>query len=53
MVCIPHFISFTEDLWLTFNLGSTLASTGDNGKVHMWRESVGGNYTEFAETGPA
>lgn len=33
--------------------GSALASTGDNGKVHLWRESLGGKYIEFAETEPA
>lgn len=33
--------------------GSTLASTGDNGKVHLWRENFNGDYIEFAETEPA
>lgn len=32
--------------------GSTLASTGDNGKVHLWKESIDGNYVEYAEMGP-
>lgn len=38
---------------LTSYPGSTLASTGDNGKVHLWRESLGGKYIEFAQTEPA
>ena len=33
--------------------GSALASTGDNGKVHLWRESLSGEWIEFAETEPA
>ena len=33
--------------------GSALASTGDNGIVHLWRESIDGSYIEFAETEPA
>lgn len=33
-------------------LGSALASTGDNGKVHLWRESLNGGYIEFADTEP-
>ncbi|CAD6584972.1 MAG: epoxide hydrolase, soluble (sEH) [Alectoria sarmentosa] len=30
--------------------GSALASTGDNGKVHLWKQSLSGDYIEFAET---
>lgn len=35
---------------LTSYAGSALASTGDNGKVHLWKQSLNGNYVEFAET---
>ena len=34
-------------------VGSALASTGDNGKVYLWRESLSGEWIEFAETEPA
>lgn len=27
-------------------------SSGDNGKVQLWKEDVNGNYIEFAETEP-
>lgn len=50
MVCIPSLISFANGLWLISYPGSTLASTGDSGKVYMWRENIGGNFVEFAET---
>jgi len=33
--------------------GSTLASTSDNGQVHLWRQSLDGHYIEFSETGPS
>lgn len=42
-----------ESISLTLYIGSALASTGDNGKVHLWRESLSGKYLEFAETEPA
>lgn len=35
---------------LTSYVGSALASTGDNGKVHLWKQSLSGDYAEFAET---
>ena len=38
---------------MNHSVGSALASTGDNGKVHLWREDLSGNYIEFAETEPA
>ncbi len=41
-----------ESYGLRCFIGSALASTGDNGKVHLWRESLNGNYIEFAETEP-
>ena len=36
---------------LTPYVGGALASTGDDGKVHMWKRSLSGTYSEFAETG--
>ncbi|KAL8828057.1 MAG: hypothetical protein Q9191_002812 [Dirinaria sp. TL-2023a] len=33
--------------------GSTLVSTGDSGKVHLWRQNIKGDFVEFAETGPS
>lgn len=38
-------------LYLTY-VGSALASTGDNGKVHLWKHSLNGDYIEFADTEP-
>ena len=32
--------------------GSLLASTGDSGKLHLWKEDINGNYIEFAEMDP-
>lgn len=32
--------------------GSALASTGDDGKVHLWKQSLSGDYVDFAETEP-
>lgn len=38
--------------FLTMYIGSALASTGDNGKVHLWKQSLSGDYVEFSETEP-
>ena len=35
---------------LIITVGSALASTGDNGKIHLWKESLSGEYVEFADT---
>lgn len=32
--------------------GSALASTGDTGKLHLWKQNLAGQFIEFAETGP-
>ncbi|KAL8963583.1 MAG: hypothetical protein Q9193_000176 [Seirophora villosa] len=32
--------------------GSTIASTGDSGKLHLWKQDLKGDFIEFAETGP-
>ncbi|KAL6717163.1 hypothetical protein ACLMJK_005078 [Lecanora helva] len=32
--------------------GSALVSTGDSGKVHLWKEDIDGEFIEYAETGP-
>lgn len=34
-------------------LGNAVASTGDNGKVHLWKQNLSGGFIEFAETGPS
>ncbi|KAL8709295.1 MAG: hypothetical protein Q9220_005888 [cf. Caloplaca sp. 1 TL-2023] len=31
--------------------GSALASTGDNGRLYLWKRNVKGEYIEFADTG--
>ena len=46
----PTFCVRTESYNAKDCTGSALASTGDSGKVHLWRETVLGNYVEFAET---
>ncbi|KAI4287325.1 MAG: hypothetical protein L6R35_003420 [Caloplaca aegaea] len=33
--------------------GSTIASTGDSGKLRLWKQDLKGDFIEFAETGPA
>ncbi|KAI4159916.1 MAG: hypothetical protein L6R39_000292 [Caloplaca ligustica] len=33
--------------------GSAIVSTGDNGKLHLWKQDLKGDFIEFAETGPA
>ena len=33
--------------------GNALASTGDSGNVHLWKQNLGGEFIEFAETGPS
>ena len=37
---------------LSSSAGSALASTGDNGKVHLWKQGLNGDYVEFAEVEP-
>lgn len=32
--------------------GSALASTGDTGKLYLWKQNLAGQFIEFAETGP-
>lgn len=32
------------------SLGSALASTGDNGKLHLWKQNLDGEFIEFAQT---
>lgn len=34
-----------------FALGSVLASTGDSGKLHLWKQDLSMRFVEFAETG--
>lgn len=49
--CPPHYPSnFMLTSYLV--LGSALASTGDNGKVHIWKKGLEGQYYEFSETAP-
>ncbi|KAI4090888.1 MAG: hypothetical protein LQ339_008247 [Xanthoria mediterranea] len=39
------------DLTLTYgSLGSTIASTGDCGKLQLWKQNLDGHFVEFAET---
>ena len=33
--------------------GNALVSTGDSGKVHLWKQHLNGDFIEFAETGPS
>ena len=33
--------------------GNALASTGDSGNVHLWKQNVRGEFIEFSETGPS
>lgn len=33
-------------------IGSTLASTGDSGKLHLWKQNLAGKFIEFCEAGP-
>lgn len=32
-------------------VGSAIASTGDSGKLHLWRQDLNGHFIEFAEAG--
>ena len=32
-------------------LGNAFASTGDSGKLHIWKQNLDGHFIEFAETG--
>ncbi|KAL8659619.1 MAG: hypothetical protein Q9226_000324 [Calogaya cf. arnoldii] len=34
------------------SLGSTIASTGDSGKLQLWKQNLDGHFIEFAETRP-
>lgn len=34
-----------------FALGSTIASTSDSGKLHLWKQDLSMKFAEFAETG--
>lgn len=33
--------------------GSTITSTGDSGRLHLWKQNLSGGFVEFAEAGPA
>ena len=36
----------------SLGIGSMLGSAGDDGRVHMWRQSIHGAWIEYSETGP-
>ncbi|KAL9130716.1 MAG: hypothetical protein Q9175_006953 [Cornicularia normoerica] len=38
--------------WIYDGNYNALASTGDNGKVHLWKQSLSGDYVDFAEIEP-
>lgn len=45
--------SIVGDCLMLILSGNALASTGDSGNVHLWKQNVSGEFIEFSETGPS
>jgi len=50
---VVSFIIDQTSLDAHIDLGNALVSTGDSGRVHLWKQQLNGDYVEFAETMPS